>query len=175
MTADLDRTEATDSMGPVDYLVVAFPSDRMTGEAFTMLIDLVDRNVIRILDLAFVLKEHDGTVTSLSQVDLERMEVLEAALFDGAASGLLDLTDLSEAAGALEPGTAAAVLVYENTWAAPFATALRRTGAQLVAAGHIPVPAILASLDALEEAEGADLGSSSAIPSPSAAADSATT
>src|SRR4051812_50200314 len=119
MTADLDRTEATDSMGPVDYLVVAFPSDRMTGEAFTMLIDLVDRNVIRILDLAFVLKEHDGTVTSPSQVDLERMEVLGAAPFDGAAPGLLDLTRLSEAARALEPRTPPPRPLYPNTPAPP--------------------------------------------------------
>jgi hypothetical protein len=175
MTTDLDRTEATDSMGPVDYLVVAFPTDRMTGEAFPMLVDLAERGIIRILDLAFVRKEHDGTVTSLSQVDLERMEVLEAALFDGAASGLLDLSDLSEAANALDPGTAAAVLVYENSWAAPFATALRRSGGQLVAAGHIPVPAILASLDALEGDDGGELGSSAAIPSPAGAADRAAT
>ena len=171
MTADRDRTEAADTMGPVDYLVVAFPTDRMTGEAFRMLVDLVDRGVIRILDLAFVRKDHDGTVTTLSQVDLERMKVLEAALFDGAASGLLDQSDLAEAATALDDGTAAAVLVYENVWATPFATALRRAGGQLVAAGHVPVQAILATLDALdamEEGSPAGPGSSSAIPSPAA-------
>jgi hypothetical protein len=164
MTADLDRAAAADPMGPVDYLVVAFPTDRMTGEALRLLIDLVDRGLIRILDLAFVRKDSDGTVTTLSQIDLERMNVLEAALFDGAASGLLDGTDVSEAATAMEPGTAAAVLVYENTWAAPFAAALRQAGAQLVAAGRIPVQALLDTLEALEEAESADAGAS--IPRP---------
>jgi len=155
MTADLEQVSDLDQMGPVDYLVVAFPTERMTGEAFPLLIDLVDRGVIRILDLEFIRKDDDGTVTTLSQIDLERMKVLEAALFDGATSGLLRPDDLSEAAAALDPGTAAAVLVYENVWAAPFAAALRRSGGQLVAAGHIPVQDLVAALDALEAEEGA--------------------
>jgi hypothetical protein len=175
MTADLDPSAESAPLGPVDYLVVAFPTDRMTGDAFRMLVDLVDRGIIRILDLAFVRKEHDGTVTTLSQVDVERMRVLDTALFDGAASGLLDQTDLSEAATAMDPGTAAAVLVYENVWATPFATALRRAGGQLVAAGRIPVQALLEALDQLEAAEAGSSGStaSGAIPtqgSPSQAA-----
>lgn len=115
-----------------------------------MLIDLVDRGIIRILDLVFLQKSDDGTVTTLSQVDLERMKVIEAALFEGAASGLLGAEELAEAAEALDPGTAAGVLVYENVWAAPFAAALRRSGGQLVASGHIPIPALVAALDALE-------------------------
>src|SRR3954468_17675457 len=171
MTADLEQAAELDQMGPVDYIVMAFPTDRMTGEAFPLLIDLVDRNVIRVLYLVFLRKDHDGTVTTLSQVDLERMKVLEAALFDGAASVLLDQADLAEAASALDGGTAAAVLVYENVWATPFATALRRAGGQLVAAGHVPVQTILATLDALdamEEGSPAGPGSSSAIPSPAA-------
>ena len=150
MTADLAQGSDLDQMGPVDYLVVAFPVERMTGEAFPLLIDLVDRGVIRILDLEFMRKDEDGTVTTLSQVDLERMKVLEAALFDGAASGLLRPEDLAEAAAALDPGTAAGVLVYENVWAAPFAAALRRSGGRMVAAGHIPVHDLVAALDALE-------------------------
>jgi hypothetical protein len=153
MTADLEQGSDLDQMGPVDYLVVAFPVERMTGEAFPLLIDLVDRGVIRILDLEFFRKDEDGTVTMLSQVDLERMEVLEAALFDGAASGLLDQDDVREAANALDPGTAAGVLVYENVWAAPFAAALRRSGGRLVASGHIPVQDLVAALDALEAEE----------------------
>jgi Family of unknown function (DUF6325) len=153
MTADLDQVAGLDQMGPIDYLVVAFPTDRMTGEAFPLLVDLVDRGIIRILDLAFLRKAEDGTVTTLTQVDLERMKVLEAALFDGAASGLLGPDDIAEAASALEPGTAAGVLVYENVWATPFATALRRVGGQLVASGRIPVQAVVAALDALEESE----------------------
>jgi hypothetical protein len=153
MTADVDQAASLDQMGPVDYLVLAFTTDRMTGEAFPLLVDLVDRGIIRILDLSFIRKEEDGTVTTLSQVDLERMKVLEAALFDGAASGLLGQDDLDEAAKALDPGTAAAVLVYENVWAAPFASALRRAGGQLVAVGHIPIQALVAALDELDAAE----------------------
>ena len=153
MTADLAQAADLDQVGPIDYIVVAFPTDRMTGEAFPLLIDLVDRGVIRILDLVFLRKDSDGVVTTLSQVDLERMQVLEAALFEGAASGLIDQDDIAEAAAALDPGTAAGVLVYENTWAAPFASAVRRSGGQLVASGHVPVQALLATLDALEGAE----------------------
>jgi hypothetical protein len=158
MTADLERSPDLDQMGPIDYLVVAFPTERMTGEAFPLLIDLVDRGVIRILDLEFIRKDEDGTVTTLSQVDLERMQVLEAALFDGADSGLLRPDDLAEAAAALDPGTAAGVLVYENVWAAPFAAALRRSGGQLVASGHIPLQDLVAALDAVEAEERATTG-----------------
>ena len=103
MTADLEQASDLDQMGPVDYLVVAFPTDRMTGEAFPLLVDLVDRGIIRILDLVFLRKDEDGTVTTLTQVDLDRMKVLEAALFDGAASGLLGPDDVAEAAAALDP------------------------------------------------------------------------
>jgi len=162
MTADLEQAAGLDEMGPVDYLVVAFPTDRMTGEAFPLLVDLVDRGVIRILDLVFLRKDEDGTVTTLTQVDLDRMKVLEAALFDGAASGLLGPDDVAEAAAALDPGTAAGVLVYENVWATPFAAALRRSGGQLVAAGHIPVQALVAALDALDAEEAA----SASVPAP---------
>jgi hypothetical protein len=167
MTADLEQAAGLDEMGPVDYLVVAFPTDRMTGEAFPLLVDLVDRGVIRILDLVFLRKDEDGTVTTLTQVDLDRMKVLEAALFDGAASGLLGPDDVAEAAAALDPGTAAGVLVYENVWATPFAAALRRSGGQLVAAGHIPVQALVAALDALDAEEAA----SASVPSPTAPVD----
>jgi hypothetical protein len=167
MTADLEQAAGLDEMGPVDYLVVAFPTDRMTGEAFPLLVDLVDRGVIRILDLVFLRKDEDGTVTTLTQVDLDRMKVLEAALFDGAASGLLGPDDVAEAAAALDPGTAAGVLVYENVWATPFAAALRRSGGQLVAAGHIPVQALVAALDALDAEE----AGSASVPSPAAPVD----
>ena len=153
MTADLEKPSDLDDMGPVGYLVVAFPTDRMTGEAFPLLVDLVDRGIIRILDLMFLRKDEDGTVTTLTQVDLDRMKVLEAALFEGATSGLLGPEDVAEAAAALDPGTAAGLLVYENFWATPFAAALRRSGGQLVASGHIPVPALVAALDALEAEE----------------------
>jgi hypothetical protein len=150
MTTDLDQAADLRQMGPVDYLVLEFPGNRMTGEAFPLLIDLVERGIIRILDLAFLRKETDGTVTTLTQVDMERMQVLEAALFEGASSGLLGQSDIDEAAKALEPGSSAGVLVYENVWAAPFATALRRAGGEVVASGRIPVQELVATLDAIE-------------------------
>jgi Family of unknown function (DUF6325) len=169
MTADLEQATELDQLGPIDYIVVAFPADRMTGEALPLLVDLVDRGVIRILDLVFLRKDEDGTVTTLSQVDLDRMKVLETALFEGAASGLLGADDVNEAAAALDPGTAAGVLVYENVWATPFATALRRSGGQLIASGHIPVQALVAALDALEADEQVD--DTAAVPAPAAPAE----
>jgi hypothetical protein len=102
-----------------------------------------------VLDIAFMTKDPDGTVTAIDIGDLPAAAELFAE-FEGAASGLLGLDDLEAAAAALEPGTSAAVLVWENRWAAPIARALRESGGQLVASGRIPVQAILASLDALE-------------------------
>ncbi|QJW35073.1 DUF6325 family protein [Cellulosimicrobium protaetiae] len=136
--------------GPIDFLVIELPTDRATGDkAFPHLVDLVDRGIIRVLDLVVVRREDDGSVVGLGLEELDDGST-ELAVFAGARSGLLDGDDLDEAASAVEPGTTAVVLVYENVWAAPFATALRRNGAQLVASGRIPVQALLASLDATE-------------------------
>jgi hypothetical protein len=139
-------------MGPVDYIVVEFPGNKMTGEALAELVSLVDRGLIRILDLVFVSKDADGTTRGLAVADLDGDGELDLAVFEGATSGLLDQDDIDEASGVLEPGSAAGILVYENTWAAPFATALRRNGAQLVASGRIPVQDLLASVEAAETA-----------------------
>jgi hypothetical protein len=140
-----------DELGPIDYLVVEFPADRKPdGSALTILRDLVERGIISILDLAFVRRDADGTVAGINIADVNFEGEVDVTLFAEASSGLLDGDDLDEAGSALEPGAAAAVLVYENTWAAPFATTLRRNGAQLVASGRIPVQAILATLDQLE-------------------------
>jgi hypothetical protein len=141
--------EALDEMGPIDYLIVEWPDRQPTGEAAPYLIDLVDRGLIRILDLAFIAKGEDGSVAALEIADLGD-EVGAFAAFEGASSGLLSGDDVAAAGEALEPGTSAALLVYENSWAAPFAAALRRTGAQLVASGRIPVQDVLAALDAAE-------------------------
>jgi hypothetical protein len=140
--------EELQESGPIDYVVIEWPGRQPTGEAVPYLLDLVDRGIIRILDIAFVAKDSDGSVAALA-ADQFGGEFVE---FDGASSGLLGQDDLQDAATALEPGTSAAVLVWENRWAAPLATTLRRSGAQLVASGRIPVQAILASLDAAEEA-----------------------
>jgi hypothetical protein len=137
-------------LGPVDYLVVEFPGNRMTGEALPMLLDLVDQGIIRVLDLAFVRKDADGSVSGISVTDLDSDGAADVGIFDDAASGLLDDEDLADAASVLEPGNAAGIVVYENTWAAPFAAALRRSGAQLVASGRIPMPALLAAATAVD-------------------------
>jgi hypothetical protein len=142
---------AIDEMGPVDYLVVEWPGRQPNGEAAPHLIELVDRGLIRILDLAFVAKDGDGSVAAVEIAELGE-QVEEFALFAGASSGLLSDDDLGDAANALEPGTSAAVLVYENRWAAPFAAAVRRSGGQLVASGRIPIQEIEAALDATEPA-----------------------
>ena len=148
-------TEDIDQMGPIDYLVVEFPGSKMTGEGFPLLVDLVDKGIIRILDLAFVQMDEDGTVRGLEIADIDGDGKLDLAVFEGASSGLLDEEDIAEAGGVLQPGSAAGILVYETVWAAPFAAALRRGGGQLVASGRIPVQALLAAVDAAEAKAGA--------------------
>jgi hypothetical protein len=139
-------------LGPIDYLVVEWPPDKKpTGEALPKLADLVDRGLVRVLDLVFVRKETDGRVVGLELGDLDLDNNPELTIFEGVSSGLIGEDDYGEAASALSAGSSAALLVYENSWAAPFATALRRSGAQLVANGRIPVNAILATLEELEE------------------------
>ncbi|MCM1950481.1 DUF6325 family protein [Streptomyces sp. G2] len=142
-------------MGPVDFLILEFPGNRMTGEGLTLLLDLVERRVIRILDLSFIRKDEDGTVTALKVADLDGDGELDLAVFEGASSGLLGEDDLQEAAAVLEAGSSAGILVYENLWAAPLAAALRRSGARMVANGRISPEDLLTSLEALE-AETAD-------------------
>ena len=141
-------------LGPVDYLIVEWPKESPpTGDAFPYLVDLVERGVIRILDMSFIEKDEDGNVLEIDIADFDGDGYPDLAVFEGASSGLLDADDHEEAGNVLEPGTAAAILVYENTWAAPFATALRRGGAQLVAQGRIPINDIIQTLDELEAAE----------------------
>ena len=146
MTDDLEQS------GPIDYLIVEFPGNKMTGEGLPLLVDLVDRGIIRILDLVFVSKDADGNVVGLEISDLDTDGKFDLAVFEGASSGLLGDDDIEEASQILEPNSSAGILIYENTWAAPFASALRRGGAQLVGGGRIPVQAILAALDAAEDA-----------------------
>jgi uncharacterized membrane protein len=138
-------------MGPIDYIILEWRKDHVGGEVAPLLLDLVDRGLIRILDIQFIAKDEEGSVMALEIADLGPVGE-EFGAFEGASSGLVDADDLQEAGAALEPGTSAAVLVWENRWAAPVAVALRRSGGQLVASGRIPVQALLASLDAVEAA-----------------------
>jgi len=146
-------TDDLDEMGPIDYIVVEFPGSKMNGEAFPHLIDLVDRGIVRILDLVFVTKELDGSVKGIAIADLDDDGELDLAVFEGASSGLISDDDIEEAGGILEPGSSAGILVYENVWAGPFAAAVRRGGGQLVASGRIPIQAMLAALEAADAAD----------------------
>jgi hypothetical protein len=147
-------TDELEEMGPIDYILVEWPGRQPSGEAAPILVDLVERGIIRVLDLAFITKAEDGSIAGLEVSELGE-EVEELKVFEGASTGLLSDDDTAEAAAALEPGTSAALLVFENRWAAPFASAVRRSGGQLVASGRIPVQAVLAALEAAEEAEAA--------------------
>jgi hypothetical protein len=122
----------------------------MTGEGLPMLVDLVDRGIIRILDLLFVTKAKDGSTTIAEIADFDGDGTLDLAVFQGVRSGLLDQSDVDDASDVLEPGSSAAILVYENAWAAPLAGALRRSGAELIARGAVPMDALEASLAAAE-------------------------
>jgi hypothetical protein len=146
--ADLEQYE---EMGPVDWVILEWSGERPSGEQIApMIVDLVDRGIIRLLDIGFVAKDADGAVTTL---DLDHLGPDSPfAAFEGASSGLLDHDDLEEAAAALTPGSSAAVLMWENRWAAPLAVTLRKSGGQLVASGRVQLQALLASLDALEAA-----------------------
>ena len=135
-------------MGPISYMIVEFPGNKMTGEGLPILIDLVDSGVIRILDLVFATRDMDGSIRAVTMADLDNDGDFEVAVFEGASSGLLDDSDLADAAEVIEPGSSAAILIFENRWAADFVAALRRGGAELVAAGYIPQDALESSLDA---------------------------
>ena len=145
--------ETTDEvqLGPIDYLVVEYPDGNPTGEALPHLIDLVDRGIVRILDVAIIAKSVDGDVAVIDLNDIQEAEAGDLAVFAGASTGILDDEDIAETAAIMTPGAIGAILVYENTWAAPFATALRKAGADLIANGRIPINAIIAALEVQEE------------------------
>ncbi|MFG2334168.1 DUF6325 family protein [Streptomyces sp. NPDC048604] len=145
-------TTPSDEPGPIDYLVIEFPGSRFTGEGLPLLGDLVERGIIRILDLTVVKKEADGTLLGMELTDLDADGELDLTFFEGASSGLLGEEDRTEAGGLLSPGDSACVLLYENLWAAPLAAALRRAGARMIAGGRVPVQDVVAALDALDAA-----------------------
>jgi hypothetical protein len=150
---ELDMTDQDVALGPIDYLALEFPEARMNGEGLAAIIDLVDRGLIRILDLRAVKREVDGTFTEIEIADFDSDGTLDLAIFQGVSSGLLDDDDLSQAASLIEPGKVVALLVWENSWAAPFVTAMRGVGAEVIASGRIPADDVIAMLDALEAEE----------------------
>jgi Family of unknown function (DUF6325) len=148
-----DGRSVTDDgvMGPISYLIVEFPGNKMTGEGLPILVDLVEKGLIRILDLTFVTKAEDGSMAVVELADLDADGDIDLTVFAGASSGLIDQSDLGDESMVIEPGSSAAVLLFENRWATGFVQALRRGGAQLVSAGYIPQDAIVAALDAIED------------------------
>jgi len=144
-----------DELGPVDYLVVEFPADKanFTGEIAAALADLVDRGTVRVLDLLMVTKEADGSIDAIELADVDESLAGDLRSLETEVAHLLSEDDVAHLAAAMEPGTIAAALVWENTWAAPFGSAVRRAGGQLVANGRIPIQALLAAVEADAEAE----------------------
>ena len=139
-----------DAMGPVSYLVVEFPGNKMTGEGLAALVDLVDLGIVRVLDLVFVMRDTDGSITAMELRDIDGDGELDLTVFEGASSGLLDASDLDQAGAVLQEGASAAILVFENSWAVPFMRGIRNGGAEVVAAGYIPADDLVAALDAAE-------------------------
>jgi hypothetical protein len=139
-----------EEMGPVDYVVIEFPDGVHKGEAAPLLVDLVDRGIIRILDLILIRKNEDGTVSGLEIADLDGDGVSDFRVFEGASSGLMSDEEREEAGNILKPGAAALVIMFENRWAAPFGKAMREAGGQLAAFGRIPTQGLLAALEAAE-------------------------
>ena len=134
-------------LGPIDYLAVEWPGRHVTGEGFRLLMDLVDRGIVRVLDVLFLAKDADGKVSAIEAAEVEHSEELDARLW-GLSSGLLDQSDIDQVASAIEPGSLAGILVYENVWAVPMWTAIDRSSARLVGAGRIVADDLIAALDA---------------------------
>ncbi len=143
--------EVLDELGPVDWIVVEFPGSRFKGEIAPALRDLVDRGTVRVLDLLLIRKADDGALEYFEIGELDQGEVGDLRAYEGALAMLLSEQDVQAVALAVEPGSTAALLVWENTWAAPFASAVRRAGGQLAASGRIPVQALLAALEEDDE------------------------
>jgi uncharacterized membrane protein len=151
----MDEVDAVDELGPVDWIVVEFPGSKFNGEIAPALLDLVERDLIRVLDLLVVKKDDDGSLEAFELSDLDEGEIGELRAYESELAMLLSEEDVTSLAAAIEPGSSAAVLVWENMWAAPFGSAVRRSGGQLVASGRIPTQALLAAIEADEKEEAA--------------------
>ena len=142
-----------EELGPIDIVVIGYPADApMTGDAVPLLLDLVERGIIRVLDVLFVMEGDDGSYAGFQARDLDDKSVGDFKFFEGASTGMLGDEDVATAAEAVEPGSAAVLIVYENRWAAPFAAAVRRNGGRLLENQRIHTQELLAALDAAEAA-----------------------
>ena len=149
LTRASEEERATlDQLGPVDYLIVEFPAgaSNFTGEMAKELLALVDSGTIRVIDVLILAKNEDGSVDAMELSDIEELGPLQAV--EAELAELLAADDVAHLAAAMEPGSTAGVLIWENLWAAPFASAARRSGGQLIANGRIPIQAIIASIEA---------------------------
>ena len=149
----MDEVDDVDELGPVDWIVVEFPGSKFNGQIAPALLDLVERDLIRVLDLLVLKKDADGSLEAFELSDLDQGEIGELRTYESELAMLLSEEDVTSLAAAIEPGSSAGVLVWENTWAAPFASAVRRSGGQLVASGRIPIQALLAAIEADEKEE----------------------
>jgi hypothetical protein len=150
----MDEDTDIDELGPVDWIVVEFPGSKFNGEIVPELANLVDRGLIRILDLLVLKKDPDGELEAFELSDLDESEIGGLREHETELAVLLSEEDVISVAAAIEPGSSAAVLVWENKWAAPFGSAVRRAGGQLAASGRIPIQAMLAALEADDQTEG---------------------
>ena len=144
-----------DELGPVDWIVVEFPGSKFNGEIAPTVADLEERGIIRVLDLLLIRKDDEGSLEAFEITDLDESEAGQFRAYEDALAHLLSEDDVTALAAAIDPGSTAAVLVWENLWAAPFASAVRHAGGQLVASGRIPIQALLAAVEADAEDEGA--------------------
>jgi len=149
----MDEVDDVDELGPVDWIVVEFPGSKFNGQIAPALLDLVERDLIRVLDLLVLKKDADGSLEAFELSDLDQGEIGDLRTYESELAMLLSEEDVTSLAAAIEPGSSAGVLVWENTWAAPFASAVRRSGGQLVASGRIPIQALLAAIEADEQEE----------------------
>ena len=151
MTSTAPTSTASDVHGPVDFVLLEFHHDQLTGGASQALADLVESGVIRLYDLLVISKDADGGVEVLELGDPSGVDGF--AYFSGARSGLLGDEDVEEAASAMQPGTVAALIVYENSWAIPFVAAARDSGGELIASARIPAPVVMEAIESLEAAD----------------------
>jgi len=141
-------TVEVDKLGPVDWIVVEFPGTKLNGEIAPILGDLTERGLIRVLDLLFLKKDEDGSFEAFEAGDLDDTEIGQLRKDEADLAMLLSEHDVADLAETIEPGSSAAVLVWENLWAAPFGAAVRHSGGQLAASGRIPIQAVLAAMEA---------------------------